>query len=81
MQEDWRLTNQMEYLYRAVLKKAELEITAANDHEHCEFCWDKFGTGEDLLHTGYCTADGYHWICERCFHDFQAQFDWKLTED
>ena len=79
MQNDWRLTNQMAYLYRATLKKAVFQRTATNDHEHCEFCMEKFGEGDGLLKSGYCTLDRYHWICEECFQDFQVQFEWRLT--
>lgn len=80
MQEDWRLTNQMNYLRRAKLKKAAFHATAANDHEHCEFCWDKFGESEDCLKSGYCTLDEYRWICNDCFQDFQKQFEWTVVE-
>ena len=81
MQNDWRLSNQMDYLYRATLKKAVFKQTATNDHEHCEFCMDKFGECDDLLKSGYCTLDKYYWICEECFQDFQEQFEWRLTND
>lgn len=81
MEEDWRLTYQMDYLYRATLKKAVFKRTAMNDHEHCEFCWDKFGEGEGMLKSGYCTLDRYRWICETCFQDFQEQFEWCLADD
>ena len=80
MQKDWRLTNQMNYLYRATLKKVDFKGTATNDHEHCEFCWEKFGVNEGLQKSGYCTLDEYHWICEQCFQDFQEQFEWKVVE-
>jgi hypothetical protein len=32
----------------------------------------------DLLHHGCCTSDEYRWICETCFHDFNAMFQWKI---
>lgn len=80
MQNDWRLTNQMNYLYRATLKKAIFIESSTNDHEHCEFCWDKFGEGESLLKAGYCTLDGYRWICNTCFQDFQKQFEWHIND-
>lgn len=59
MENDWRITNQMNYLYRAALKKAVISRTATNDHEHCEFCWHKFSEERGLLHSGYCTLDQY----------------------
>lgn len=81
MQEDWRLTTQMKYLYRAKLKKAIFKKTEQNDHEHCEFCFDKFSEEENTLHEGYCTMDRYRWICEVCFRDFHEQFEWTVVED
>lgn len=80
MQKDWRLTNQMNYLYRATLKKSVFKASATNDHEHCEFCWDKFGENEGSQHLGYCTLDRYHWICNECFQDFREQFEWHLVD-
>ena len=81
MQGDWRLTNQMNYLYRKSMKKAEFITTKTNDHEHCEFCWDKFGEHEGLLKSGYCTLDRYHWVCDKCFNDFKNQFEWQLVDE
>lgn len=43
MIDDWRLTDQMDYLYKATLMKAKFRRAGSNDHEHCEFCWEKFG--------------------------------------
>ena len=80
MQKDWRLTNQMNYLYHARLKKAVFKASVNNDHEHCEFCWDKFGESKGLQKSGYCTLDRYHWICNECFQDFQDQFEWHLVD-
>ena len=80
MQKDWRLTNQMNYLYRATLRKANFKGTAVNDHEHCEFCWEKFGVKKRIQKSGYCTLDEYHWVCDKCFEDFQEQFEWKVVE-
>lgn len=80
MENDWRLTNQMNYLFRVTLKKAIFKETAKNDHEHCEFCWDKFGDDKDQLKSGYCTLDRYHWICNTCFGDFRKQFEWHVQE-
>ena len=83
---DWRLTNQESYLMRA--KLVHREYQAANpsnsnpgsDHDHCEFCWAKFMTsgGSEVLTSGYATLDGYRWICEQCFNDFAAQFEWEV---
>ena len=79
MQDDWRLTNQMNYLYCTTLKRVDFQASINNDHEHCEFCFGKFGEGEGWLKSGYCTLDGRHWICNKCFQDFQKQFKWCLV--
>ncbi|MCH5279178.1 MAG: hypothetical protein J1E60_05240 [Christensenellaceae bacterium] len=78
--EDWRLTNQSKYLQGANLIKLEycLRQTSA-DHDHCEFCMEKFGSGENDLHAGYCTMDCYYWICEDCFKDFAERFEWHVV--
>lgn len=79
MQNDWRLANQMNYLYRVSLKKVVFRASDTNDHEHCEFCWVKFGEGKESKKSGYCTLDGYHWICNECFQDFKELFEWNLV--
>ena len=76
---DWRLNNQIDYLYKARLKKSVFLPTSGNDHEHCEFCWDKFG--HNALKLGYCTLDEYRWICPTCFDDFKEQFQWIVIND
>ncbi len=78
MSGDWRLTNQMNYLYGATLKKAIFVRTNSNDHEHCEFCMSKFSEENGMLHAGYCTLNNYWWVCEKCFQDFQVQFAWNV---
>ena len=80
MKNDWRLTNQVNYLFRSTLKKVDFKKKLDNDHEHCEFCWAKFGESKDMLSSGYCTIDEYHWICEKCFQDFREQFEWRLKD-
>ena len=54
-----------------------------NDHDHCAFCTAKFMEvdGPDILHKGYSTSDGYHWVCENCFGDFIDQFEWKVKTE
>ena len=68
---DWRLTNQQDYLesQTLTLKKHDPMI-----HDHCEFCLETFGNAG--LDTGYCSDDGYYWVCEQCFEDFKDYFGW-----
>lgn len=79
VEDDWRLTNQRDYLMAAVVV---LQSWAASrhgsDHAHCEFCWLKFGVGGEA-DIGYCTgAESERWICKSCFGDFRDEL--KLVE-
>ena len=73
---DWRIRNQMEYLYQVELVKTNYHKKSKEwEHEHCEFCWVKF---DDEGIIGYSARNGYYWICEDCFNDFNNMFDWKV---
>jgi len=76
---DWRYTGQDEYLMNVQLKFNKFD-KSIRDHDHCEFCGEKFSEYDGTLHEGYCTLDNYHWICETCFHDFQDMFKWEVVE-
>ena len=76
-QNDWRLTNQMNYLYgKTLVHENYKKFSDSWDHDHCEFCNDKIGEDTKLY---YCTLDHYHWICEKCFEDFKNIFNWKVN--
>jgi len=83
---DWRLTNQESYLLGVTLVHRDYEPNDPgnagpdNDHDHCEFCWAKFmrSGGPDTLTKGYATLDGYRWICDSCFRDFEQRFHWVV---
>lgn len=75
-QNDWRLRNQIKYLKGAELVQTNYKNKYRNwDHDHCDFCWAKFSEVTDI---GYCTLDGYYWICSNCFNDFKEMFKWKV---
>lgn len=80
MIEDWRITNQFEYLYKVKLRHIAYQQSSENwEHEHCCFCFDKFSlTIHNALKVGYCTLDQYFWICENCFNDFKSEFEWEI---
>jgi hypothetical protein len=79
---DWRLQGQEEYLTGIVLvKKRYRKYREDWDHDHCEFCWQKFSESPGDLHVGYTTEDEYRWICETCYQDFREQFRWTLKEE
>ena len=67
-----------EKLTGATLLSSRWTTDARNDHDHCAFCWSKFAEYDGCLQEGYCTEDGYYWICEACFDDFKGRFGWRL---
>ncbi len=82
-QNDWRLTNQRNYLQGAVLVwKVWTQRREDWDHDHCEFCWAKFMENRaDAEGAGYTTEDEYRWICKRCFQDFHEMFQWIVKSN
>ena len=80
MNEDWRLQGQERYLKGITLfLKQYADRTTETDHDHCEFCWEKFSdTVPDALKAGYASADDYRWICMRCFEDFKEMFHFHI---
>jgi len=78
MSNDWRLANQMNYLFKKkLIKKTYKPYNEKWEHEHCEFCSEKIGCSE----RAYSTKDEYYWICNDCFEDFKDMFEWKVTEN
>ncbi|MCR4831838.1 MAG: hypothetical protein K5883_10355 [Pseudobutyrivibrio sp.] len=76
---DWRLTNQTDYLSgKALLHKKYKDRNSKTDHDHCEFCLEKFGDSDFDLKEGYCSEDEYYWICPQCFNDFKEIFHWHI---
>lgn len=83
--DDWRLMGQETFLQGAqLILQTWRPYRSGWDHDHCEFCSRHISVplavdDEDAVGRGYATPDGYHWICEPCFADFQAQFDWTVA--
>ena len=76
MNDDWRLTNQMNYLFQKKLKKGLFQPYREGwEHEHCAFCSEKI---DKSMGETYSTEDGYHWICAECFNDFKNMFKWEV---
>jgi hypothetical protein len=79
--DDWRLTNQEKYLKDKVLHlKDYKDRKTSTDHDHCEFCFDRFSEDNKDINRGYCTEDDYYWICPTCYNDFKDLFQWRLQE-
>ncbi|MDR1162828.1 MAG: hypothetical protein LBM17_03195 [Candidatus Accumulibacter sp.] len=79
--EDWRLQGQEEYLQNAILeRKRYRRYSQSWDHDHCEFCWEKFSLEiPGALQVGYATTDNDRWICDACFEDFKSRFNWTVN--
>ena len=73
---DWRIRNQMEYLYQMEWIKSNYYTNQKEwDHDHCEFCMTKFDNTDVIA---YKSKEGYYWICENCLKDFFNMFKWKI---
>lgn len=80
MLDDWRLLRGQDvYLQGKVLQYCRYKPKdSSNDHDHCEFCMEKFQVGD--VTYAYCTLDHGIWICDQCFKDFREQFNWELVD-
>jgi hypothetical protein len=77
--DDWRRQGQEKYLSGVTPKLRDYSPYRPGwDHDHCEFCGNKFSLNEGDLIKGYSTEDCYHWICNQCFNDFREEFNWKI---
>ena len=75
-QNDWRIMNQVAYLYHKKLKQIPyIPYNKHWTHDHCSFCREIIDTSTK---DAYCTLDEYHWICQNCFEDFREMFQWEL---
>ena len=80
LKREWRYMKQDRYLFNVSLIYGKYEPSIGNDHDHCEFCGEKFFQRDGFLHEGYCTPDKYRWICKNCFNDFKIMFQWNVTK-
>lgn len=81
---DWRITDQDEYLQGLALRFRRWRTPKPGwDQDHCEFCFAKFTDLDqpDALREGYCTQDGYRWICPTCFQDSRGRFAWTVAPE
>ena len=74
---DWRLQGQERYMKNLTFVRKKYE---GKDHDHCEFCWDKFGYHEGNLTEGYCSEDNKRWVCDKCFNDFKKDFNFNVKK-
>ena len=71
---DWRITNQKEYLLGKSFKFSKYKAFKPGwDHDHCEFCLETIGSGG--YDYGYCTDENYRWVCNQCYNDFRIEFE------
>ncbi len=82
MKDDWRRLGQEEYLKGVKLYYKKYKAYSEKwDHDHCEFCWEKFSEKGEGLKSGYTTADNYYWICDQCYNDFKEEFEWEIDNN
>lgn len=76
--DDWRLMGQERYLKdRKLFLISYVCPSETWDHDHCEFCCEKFSRYDGDLHEGYTTEDRRFWICPECYEDFKEMFNWE----
>lgn len=74
---DWRLQWQEKFMKNMIFRWKDFD---GKDHDHCSFCWEKFGYLENNLKQGYCSLDNEYWVCKTCFEDFKEHFNFKIKE-
>ena len=81
--DDWRLADQENWLAgRRLVWRRWSSDDPRWDHDHCTFCWEKFGPFPEAVDAGWVTDDGDEaWLCSTCFADFRDRFRWTIRED
>ena len=80
--DDWRRQGQEKYLKGVILLHRMYQPYRPGwEHDHCEFCGNKFSLNQGDLKEGYSTKNGYHWVCSDCFNDFKNEFNWKVENE
>jgi hypothetical protein len=84
--DDYRLEWHKDYLQGLRLRWLPYkQPSAAWDHDHCEFCWQRFAEPAshytDAKFIGYVTSNGGPdwWICEKCANDLKERYAWELV--
>ncbi len=78
--DDWRRQGQERFLKGRHLVLKSYRSRPGWDHDHCEYCSQKFAENGGGLREGYVTDDGLHWICRGCFEDFVDEMGWTSGE-
>ena len=80
---DWRLKGQEKYLSGKIFqRKLYSQRITITDHDHCEFCNQKFTENlPNTLSQGYASEEDYWWVCLVCFQDFQKLLNLKLFKE
>lgn len=78
--DDWRHCGQERYLHGAALVRRTWVAPRPDwDHDHCEFCNAKFSERAADLNEGWATEDSSRWVCDACYADFRAEFEWPAA--
>ncbi len=80
--DDWRLQGQERYLKGLHFRLVPYKPSIPSEHDHCEFCWDKFMDLPGYLQEGYRfkSKGQTRWVCLQCFEDFREQFSFVLDD-
>jgi hypothetical protein len=83
---DYRLEHHKEYLQGLALHWSLYRQPSATwDHDHCEFCWQRFAEPTshytDAEFWGYVASDGARewWICKTCADDLKGRYEWEVV--
>lgn len=76
-QNDWRLSNDVEFLKNAYINPTDgEEICRYAPHlKRCEFCLEP--VQNNLHQWWFVPTDLSCCICEECYNDFKEDFEWK----
>lgn len=83
LEDDWRLSRGGEpHLKGVALYWWQYKMPKPSwDHDHCSFCFERFGETDEDMREGWTTIDNYYWVCPTCLQDFQETFGWELHPD
>ena len=78
--DDWRLLNMVEYLKDAYMNPTDGEelYTHSVHLRQCRFCLEPVNNSRHQY--WYIPLDLSCCICEKCFRDFQEEFEWKVLD-
>ncbi len=65
------------WLMHATLHRQTFLPDNKNDHEHCEFCWQRISEYNGDEHEGYTDDAQEHWVCMACWAERRSEYQSK----